>query len=209
MKNIAANIRAHHERIDGEGFPDGLKGSDISQSAQILGMVETYFELMEGELTGTAMSSMQAIKSMYAQVDKAFDRTILDAFLVSAKKMALNLEQQINAPIPNPAPESASLPASALIAPQTPETAPVKKSSYRPGRGEDPAKKDFTFKVLSALINTYSGAKIDDRRDEKSGFLWVYSGSKRSDENQKLDDWLKKNGFIYDGKLSGWYYPFD
>jgi len=67
----------------------------------------------------------------------------------------------------------------------------------------------FTFKVLSALINTYSGAKIDDRRDEKSGFLWVYSGSRRSDENQKLDDWLKKNGFIYDGKLSGWYYPFD
>ena len=209
MKNIAANIRAHHERIDGEGFPEGLKGTDISQSAQILGMVETYFELMEGDLTGTAMSSMQAIKSMYAQVDKAFDRTILDAFLVAAKKMALNLEQQINAPIPNPAPESASLPASALIAPQAPETAPVKKSSYRPGRGEDPAKKDFTFKVLSALINTYSGAKIDDRRDEKSGFLWVYSGSKRSDENQKLDDWLKKNGFICDGKLSGWYYPFD
>ena len=29
------------------------------------------------------------------------------------------------------------------------------------------------------------------------------------DDNQKLDDWLNKNGFIYDNKLSGWYYPFD
>ena len=209
MKNIAANIRAHHERIDGSGFPDGLKDTDISQSAQILGMVETYFELMEGDLTGSSMSSVQAIKALYAQGDKAYNRSILDAFLIAAKKMALNLEQQINSSPPSPTQESASLPAAALNAPQAPQIAPVKKSTYRPGRGEDPAKKDFTFKILSALVNTYSGSKIDDRRDEKAGFLWVYSGSKRSDENQKLDDWLNKNGFIYDSKLSGWYYPFD
>ncbi len=209
MKNIAATIRAHHEQIDGEGFPEGLKGEDIPKSAQILGVVETYFELMEGELTGSSMTSMQAIKALYAQGDKAFDRSILDKFLIAAKKMALNVEQQITSPPPQATQANTPEPAAALSAPNKTNEASTKPSSYRPGRGEDPAKKDFTFKILSALVNTYSGAKIDDRRDEKSGFLWVYSGSKRSDDNQKLDDWLNKNGFIYDNKLSGWYYPFD
>jgi hypothetical protein len=97
-------------------------------------------------------------------------------------------------------------------APQTPlqgGSGAVKKSTYRPGKGENPLEKTFTYKILDALVNTYAGAKIDDRRDEKNGFLWVYSGSKRSEDNQKLDEWLQKNGFIYDNKLSGWYYPFD
>ncbi len=209
MQSIAANIKAHHEQLDGEGFPEGLKGDQIPLGAQILGIVETYFELMEGELTGSAMTSMQAIKALYAQGDGAYDRKILDKFLIAAKKMAVNVEQQIAVQASSPAKTPSSPAVQALNAPAPADEGQAKKSNYRPGRGEDPLQKTFTFKILTALVNTYAGAKIDDRRDEKNGFLWVYSGSKRSEDNQKLDDWLTKNGFIYDAKLSGWYYPFD
>ena len=220
MKNIAANIRSHHEHLDGEGFPDGLKGEQIPLGAQILGIVETYFELMEGELTGTPMTSMQAIKALYTQGDTAFDRKILDKFLIAAKKMAARIEQEMNsaaAPTALAAPSASSAGSEAASSSQAQRNDPPtqasqgaeKKSTYRPGRGEDPLQKAFTYKILDALVNTYAGAKIDDRRDEKNGFLWVYSGSKRSEDNQKLDEWLAKNGFIYDNKLSGWYYPFD
>jgi putative nucleotidyltransferase with HDIG domain len=224
MKGIAANIRSHHEHLDGEGFPDGLKGAQIPLGAQILGVVETYFELMEGELTGSTMTSMQAIKALYTQGETSFDRKILDQFLIAAKKMAASIEQQINSAqaLGTRAPASPANSSPQISAPAaspkdssdpgsepSQSSQPEKKSTYRPGRGEDPLQKTFTYKVLDALVNTYAGAKIDDRRDEKNGFLWVYSGSKRSEDNQKLDDWLTKNGFIYDNKLSGWYYPFD
>ena len=223
MKNIAANIRSHHEHLDGEGFPDGLKGDQIPMGAQILCIVETYFELMEGELTGSAMTSMQAIKAIFSQSDTAFDRKILDKFLIAAKKMAARIEQETQSAALLSAPSSPSASSGATAQAQiassgssgsSPTPHPTaagteKKSTYRPGRGENPLQKAFTYKVLDALVNTYSGAKIDDRRDEKNGFLWVYSGSKRSEDNQKLDEWLTKNGFIYDNKLSGWYYPFD
>ncbi len=216
MKGIAANIRSHHEHLDGEGFPDGLKGAQIPLGAQILGVVETYFELMEGELTGSTMTSMQAIKALYTQGESAFDRKILDQFLIAAKKMAASIEQQTKSAQALGATASALHASPAIPSPPSPPISessqnaqPEKKSSYRPGRGQDPLKKTFTYTILNALVNTYAGTKIDDRRDEKNGFLWVYSGSKRSEDNQKLDDWLKKNGFIYDNKLSGWYYPFD
>lgn len=227
MKSIAANIRSHHEQLDGEGFPDGLKGDQIPLGAQIVGVVETYFELMEGELTGSPMTSMQAIKALYTQGDSVFDRKILDKFLIAAKKMAARIEQESGSSSPPPpmtsqlaAPPAANSGSRLAATPalansgaaplSTDEGTPSqKKSTYRPGRGEDPLRKSFTYKILDALVNTYSGAKIDDKRDEKNGFLWVYSGSKRSEDNQKLDDWLQKNGFIYDSKLSGWYYPFD
>jgi putative two-component system response regulator len=35
-------IRWHHERIDGTGYPDGLRGDAIPQVAQIVGVVEMY-----------------------------------------------------------------------------------------------------------------------------------------------------------------------
>jgi len=40
--DIKRIIRAHHERIDGKGYPDGLKGSEIPYLARILAVVDTF-----------------------------------------------------------------------------------------------------------------------------------------------------------------------
>lgn len=46
MSEIALNIvRHHHERIDGSGYPDGLKGDDIPREALVVALVDVYDSL--------------------------------------------------------------------------------------------------------------------------------------------------------------------
>ena len=35
-------VRSHHERYDGKGYPDGLKGEDIPPVARIIGVADAY-----------------------------------------------------------------------------------------------------------------------------------------------------------------------
>jgi putative nucleotidyltransferase with HDIG domain len=48
LENCAPFIRHHHERWDGSGFPDGLKGDAIPMGAQIIGISEDYVEKRSG-----------------------------------------------------------------------------------------------------------------------------------------------------------------
>lgn len=45
MRNIACWIRYHHERYDGTGYPDGLKGEEISIQSRILAVANAYDSL--------------------------------------------------------------------------------------------------------------------------------------------------------------------
>ena len=42
LKNILPGIRNHHEQIDGRGYPDGLRGSDIPLMARIIAVADAY-----------------------------------------------------------------------------------------------------------------------------------------------------------------------
>ena len=42
MPELAAGARSHHERYDGGGYPDGLKGSDIPEAARIICLADCY-----------------------------------------------------------------------------------------------------------------------------------------------------------------------
>ena len=40
MDKLVAAVRSHHERIDGKGYPDGLRGTEINQAAVIIGLAD-------------------------------------------------------------------------------------------------------------------------------------------------------------------------
>ena len=42
LRSVRPIVRHHHERIDGSGYPDGLRGDDIPLLAQIIGIVDAY-----------------------------------------------------------------------------------------------------------------------------------------------------------------------
>ncbi len=74
-------VRHHHERWDGQGYPEGLQGADIPVTARILSLVDSYDSLREGQLTQKAFSRQQAISVLQAQAAAQFDPQMVERFI--------------------------------------------------------------------------------------------------------------------------------
>lgn len=81
MQGVATLIRAHHERFDGQGFPDRLSGLGIPLGARILALAETYDDLQTGHLGSSGLSPEQARIVVGKGRGTQFDPAVLDAFL--------------------------------------------------------------------------------------------------------------------------------
>lgn len=81
LKDAAMIIRSHHERYDGQGYPDGLQEEAIPLGARILAVANDYDGLQIGTLTEKRMSAEEA-RAMLAQTrGKRYDPRVLDAFI--------------------------------------------------------------------------------------------------------------------------------
>jgi putative nucleotidyltransferase with HDIG domain len=61
---IAEIVLAHHERIDGRGYPNGLTGDDIPPIAKIIAVAEVYDTLTAADTYRTRMSSFEALTEL-------------------------------------------------------------------------------------------------------------------------------------------------
>jgi putative nucleotidyltransferase with HDIG domain len=61
---VAEIIRAHHERIDGRGYPSGLRGEDIPPIAKIVAVAEVYDTLTAPDTYRTPMTSFEALNEL-------------------------------------------------------------------------------------------------------------------------------------------------
>ncbi|WP_353091962.1 HD domain-containing phosphohydrolase [Methylibium sp.] len=80
MQGVAPLIRAHHERWDGLGFPDGLRGAAIPLGARILAVADTFEDLRSGRIDGHALSPLDARRAVLAARGSQFDPSVVDAF---------------------------------------------------------------------------------------------------------------------------------
>jgi len=80
MQGVAPVIRAHHERWDGHGFPDGLRGESIPLGARILAVADTFEDLRSGRFDGQALSLLDARHAVLTGRGAQFDPAVLDAF---------------------------------------------------------------------------------------------------------------------------------
>ena len=81
MQPVMAIIRSHHERWDGQGFPDRRSGSDIPLGARILAVADAYDDLQHGTVAGTPTSAAEARLLMRPSRNLQFDPEVLDVFL--------------------------------------------------------------------------------------------------------------------------------
>lgn len=81
MQPAAAVIRAHHERFDGQGFPDGRRGSDIPPLARILAVADAFDDLQQGVLIEVHATAAEARALVQRARGQQFDPEVVDVFL--------------------------------------------------------------------------------------------------------------------------------
>jgi HD-GYP domain-containing protein (c-di-GMP phosphodiesterase class II) len=72
-------VRGHHERLDGSGYPDGLRGGELSLEVRILGVCDVYDALTSERVYRRAYSQSQAVAILDRGRGSVFDSEVLDA----------------------------------------------------------------------------------------------------------------------------------
>ena len=72
--------RHHHEKYDGNGYPDGLKGEAISIAAQIVSLVDVYDALTSKRVYKAAYDTEKAFQMIIHGQSGVFSQKILRAF---------------------------------------------------------------------------------------------------------------------------------
>ena len=80
MKHIIPGLRWHHERMSGQGYPDGLNGEDIPLMARIIAVADTFDAVTTHRPYQTAMTFEEALKVLERLKTVALDAKIVDAF---------------------------------------------------------------------------------------------------------------------------------
>ena len=73
-------VRHHHERWDGEGYPDGLKGEEIPFLTRILSVADCYDAMTSQRPYRAAMTRNQALAELEAGMSKQFDPAVVEQF---------------------------------------------------------------------------------------------------------------------------------
>jgi HD-GYP domain-containing protein (c-di-GMP phosphodiesterase class II) len=73
----------HHERWDGKGYPEGLRGKDIPLSARIVALADVYDALTSDRPYRKAMSHAEARQIIVEGRGTQFDPDLVDAFLAN------------------------------------------------------------------------------------------------------------------------------
>jgi putative nucleotidyltransferase with HDIG domain len=78
---VAEIILAHHERIDGKGYPRGLVGDEIPELARIISVADTYDVMTARDSYRTPMSSYDAIIELRRVAGKQLDARFVEIFI--------------------------------------------------------------------------------------------------------------------------------
>ena len=80
---LASIVRHHHERLDGSGYPDGLKGEEIPLGARIIAVADTFDAITSHRPYRRARSQQEALAVLGAEAAVLLDADVVDAFVRS------------------------------------------------------------------------------------------------------------------------------
>ncbi|MDB4327200.1 HD-GYP domain-containing protein, partial [bacterium] len=104
--SIVKTISQHHERLDGYGYPEGLRGDEITQYGRMIAIVDTYDAITADRCYKAAKSSRKALQILLQDAPKKYDEVLVAQFVqcigiypvgtlvkLSNKKVAMVLRQ--------------------------------------------------------------------------------------------------------------------
>ena len=87
--------RWHHERYDGRGYPDGLKGEEIPIAAQVVALADVYDALTAERVYKSAFDHETAVKMIINGECGAFNPLLIDCLRKSSDELKAKLERDV------------------------------------------------------------------------------------------------------------------
>ena len=81
LKDIAAWVRAHHERVDGRGYPKALAGEEIPLEARILAVADAYEAMVADRPYRAGIAPAEARAELVRCAGTQFDPAVVGAFV--------------------------------------------------------------------------------------------------------------------------------
>jgi putative nucleotidyltransferase with HDIG domain len=81
LHQVALIVRAHHERFDGKGYPDGLKGLDIPLGARIAAVADSFEAMIAPRVYSKGRPVEDALEELRRCSGKQFDPDVVQVFL--------------------------------------------------------------------------------------------------------------------------------
>jgi putative nucleotidyltransferase with HDIG domain len=94
-------IRHHHERWDGEGYPDKLKGTAISQLARIVTLADAFDAMTSDRPYRKSFSFEFAARAIESESGRQFDPAVVAAFMARKATIFARLEEMGKKPAPH------------------------------------------------------------------------------------------------------------
>ncbi|MED1947675.1 MULTISPECIES: HD domain-containing phosphohydrolase [Brevibacillus] len=93
LSHISPGVRHHHERWDGKGYPDQLKGEEIPLIGRILAVADTFDAMTSTRSYRKAMSAKEAYEEIMRCQETQFDPSIVSIFKKAFEDGAIQITQ--------------------------------------------------------------------------------------------------------------------
>ncbi len=80
LKDIIPGVKHHHEKFDGSGYPEGLKGEEIPLIARIIAVADTFDAMTTNRPYRKGLSPKEALNELENKAGTQFDERIVSAF---------------------------------------------------------------------------------------------------------------------------------
>jgi len=85
LERVTDMVRHHHERVDGRGYPDGLKGDEISLASKIVNVADAFDAMTTDRPYRAGMTMEQAIAQMREKAGTQFASEIVDVLIEAVR----------------------------------------------------------------------------------------------------------------------------
>jgi diguanylate cyclase (GGDEF)-like protein/putative nucleotidyltransferase with HDIG domain len=98
LRDISGWVLAHHERVDGRGYPHGMAGAEIPLEARILAVADAYEAMTADRAYRAALGHDAAQAELRAGSGTQFDPQVVEAFLAVLAPGGRRVRRQVGAP---------------------------------------------------------------------------------------------------------------
>jgi HD-GYP domain-containing protein (c-di-GMP phosphodiesterase class II) len=88
LAHAAPIVRASHERVDGTGYPDRLRGEDIPLGARVIAVCDAFDAMVSDRPYRNAMPLREAFAELRRGAGTQFDPEVVEMFLAVVERAA-------------------------------------------------------------------------------------------------------------------------